>query len=289
MLTPNDSDWVMVTGIILETTVVFDLDIPSGISQFGLFPEYNYAAYLNLIESLHDKPVEIEKVGSSREMRDILLLHVRSENAGARDFFIQARDHSYETAGSYCIEGILDFLLSEDPVCHYIRSKFSFHILPMSNPDGVYNGMSRLTWERGANMNRVHTEADKAHDALKKAIDSVKPFVHMNIHNWTIRSIDGLLANDRCIADRICSYMPDDAAHYKKWVIETREDFCKSKNVPVVPVEDLSWKDYCYEHFGARGVTFEFPWFTLNTAAMKRKGKQALIALALSVIEEDRL
>jgi len=54
-------------------------------------------------------------------------------------------------------------------------------------------------------------------------------------------------------------------------------------------VISLSWKDYCFEQFGARGVTFEFPWFALTTAAMRDKGKRAFVALALSVIEEDRL
>jgi hypothetical protein len=34
------------------------------------------------------------------------------------------------------------------------------------------------------------------------------------------------------------------------------------------------------------GSVFEFPWFSLDTASMKEKGRKVLIALALAAIEE---
>lgn len=49
-------------------------------AKVWFFPEYNYAAYQKLIESLHDKPVELENVGNSREMRYIWLVHIRSRS-----------------------------------------------------------------------------------------------------------------------------------------------------------------------------------------------------------------
>ena len=38
-----------------------------------------------------------------------------------------------------------------------------------------------------------------------------------------------------------------------------------------------------------RGVTFEFPWFGLNTSDMRKKGKKALLALVHAVIKTSKL
>ncbi|MHC4874638.1 MAG: hypothetical protein ACYTFY_22535, partial [Planctomycetota bacterium] len=64
------------------------------------------------------------------------------------------------------------------------------------------------------------------------------------------------------------------------------EDFLRENNFKVVPDSRKSWKNYCQDKFNAIGVNFEFPWFTLNTAEMKEKGKAAFISLALAAIEE---
>ena len=114
---------------------------------------------------------KVELMGKSREDRDIHLVRIGKVDRTLPNFLIQARDHAYETAGSYCVEGIADFLLSGNELASYILSKFNVYILPMTSVDGVYNGMSRLTWERGANLNREFTEPDGAWDAIKKTID----------------------------------------------------------------------------------------------------------------------
>jgi len=246
----------------------------------------NYAKILNLPAG-HGCNVRV--IGQSRERRDLWQITLPSPNPKARTFFIQARDHAYETAGSYCVEGIVDFLRSENEIAIYLRSKFNVYIVPMTNPDGVFNGMSRLTWEQGADLNRVQTIPDPAHDALKRAIDTVKPAVHMNIHNWTDKFTDGLLANEGKIAERIMAFMQPDSAHYKRWMVETQEDWLKANKFTTVPEKSKSWKDYAKEQFNAVGVIFEFPWFGLNTAAMRAKGTRAFLALALAAIAERGL
>jgi len=285
----NEDEWTMVPGIRRGAVIAYDLELAPGVTHLGLYPEYNCEQCARLARRLAERGAEVEVAGPSREQRDMWLIRFESSNPDARSFFLQARDHAYETAGSYCVEGIADFLASSSPLSQYLRSKFSVFILPMTNPDGVYNGMSRLTWEQGADMNRVHTVPDAAHDTLKRAIDRVEPFVHMNVHNWTSKFVDGLLSNEQEIADRIRQHMPDDAAHFKRWRVETLYSFLQAHKVSSVPKANMSWKDYCKDQFGAIGVNFEFPWFALSTNEMKAKGRQAFIAFALAVIEETRL
>jgi len=282
--------WKFISGIRVDKTKIrYSLDVRPGITELALSPEYNYEACESFIDSLKNDGVKTTVIGQSESGRDMWMIEFPSTNPKAENFFLQARDHAYETAGSFCVEGIVELLRSGEMIAEYLRSKFNFYIVPMTNPDGVYSGMSRLTREKGADINRVLTEPDKAHNVLKASIDSVAPKVHMNIHNWTNKFVDGLLANDEEIAEKILHHFPDDFKNYKRWMIETNKSYLKANKLTEAPEACKSWKNYCKEKFGAYGVNFEFPWFSLFPDDMREKGKLALTSFALAVIEEMNL
>lgn len=293
-----DRGWRMIPGFRLgETCVEYKLELPPGITELGLSPEFNYGDCAKFAADCQARGIVVEVIGQSRQKRDVWMLSLASPNRSARTFFLQARDHAYESAGSFCVLGIVDFLLGASALAQYLRSKFHVYIVPMTNPDGVHDGMSRLTWEQGADMNRINTVPDAAHDALQAAIDRVRPIVHMNIHNWINKFVDGLLANDQPVAEKILAHMPAESAHHKRWRVETTADFIKAagwENLSAEAVREKrraswSWKNYCQEKFGAIGVNFEFPWFGLDPAAMRAKGVLAFCALALAAVEEKRI
>lgn len=284
-------NWEIISAIRIDASKIkYKIKVLPGVSDLALFPEYNYSDCVKYVRSLKKSGVDIDTVGRSKEGRAMWMIKLGSPDFNALNFFIQARDHAYETAGSYCVEGIVSFLLSGNSLAEYLRSKFSFYVVPMTNPDGVFNGMSRLTWEKGADMNRVYcADKDEAHATLLKTINKIKPKVHMNIHNWTYKFVDGLLANDEEIADKILHCFPDDFENYKHWQVETNKSYLKTIKLDKIPRENKSWKDYCKEKFNAYGVNFEFPWFAILPEQMRKKGEKALVALALAVIEEAKL
>jgi len=52
---------------------------------------------------------------------------------------ISGRVHPGETPASYCMEGIIKFLLNEKDYRSYLlRKNFHFILIPMLNPDGVH-------------------------------------------------------------------------------------------------------------------------------------------------------
>jgi len=285
----TQNEWTMIPGWRDGARVEYRLSLPPGVTELALYPEYNVAAVTAFVDALKAQGVSVDILGRSREKRPLYLISLPSPNPKARNFFLQVRDHAYETAGSFCVEGIVEFLRSGEELAAFLRSKFNVFICPMTNPDGVYNGLSRLTWERGADMNRLITKPDAAHDALKAAHERIRPFAFMNIHNWTHKFMDGLLANEEQIATLVRQHMPDDHAHFKRWMVETSLEFLRKQRASFCPDEWKSWKNYCRDQFGAAGCTFEFPWFALNTADMRRKGRQAFIAFALAVIEDTKL
>lgn len=282
----SESDWRMVIGRRSGTCIHYDLLLPPGVTELSLAPTYNVARCDRFVAALADAPdIDVAVAGHSEEGRSIWRLHLPSTNPDACPLLLQARDHAYETAGSYAVEGIVAHLRSNDTLTRYLRERFDITILPMTNPDGVHNGMSRLTHERGAHLEHVHAPPDAAHATLRREIDRVRPLAHMNLHNWMFKFMDGILASDDVLIERIIQHMPADHAHHKRWFTLSNAGWLRREQLDAHPEELKSWRQYVPEQFGGYAAVFEFPWFGLSEDQMRRKGARAFTAFALSVIE----
>lgn len=308
-------EWKMIPGRRAGALVEYSLKLAPGLTHLGLYPEYNVEQLAEFMAELKICGVRTEIAGRSREGRPIHQINFQSPNPKAGVFLVQARDHAYETAGSYCAEGIARFLVSDDPIARYILEKFSVHILPMTNPDGVFNGMSQRTWERGPRMDQVFDIADGALKTVKRVVDWLKPAAYLDLHNWTAKFSDGLLyGRHEQVAELVRRLMPDDVEHCKRWGTVKALGYFKMKDMGLVDLgayvrrggkpagEDemdkavniLSnrvshWIAYCEEIHGAVGLAMEFPWFGLNTADMRAKGRRAFTAMALATIETRKM
>lgn len=67
----------------------------------------------------------------------------KDENKKKPVIVLTGRVHPGETPGSWVMQGIIELLLSKIEVAYRLRSMYIFKIVPMLNPDGVINGMSR--------------------------------------------------------------------------------------------------------------------------------------------------
>jgi hypothetical protein len=97
--------------------------------------------------------------------REINLLTITNPaiSADAKDeIYIIGRQHAAETASSYMLKGMIDFLISDDDDASAMRNHFVWYLVPMVNPDGVYEGNSRATSElRDLNRDWGNFESDE--------------------------------------------------------------------------------------------------------------------------------
>ena len=56
--------------------------------------------------------------------------------------------HANETLGNFTLEGLVDFLVSDDLEAAQLRRYAEFYVYPMANPDGRFAGYNRSTVQR---------------------------------------------------------------------------------------------------------------------------------------------
>ena len=91
------------------------------------------------------------------------VITITSNNNNLRNkksIFITARVHAGETVSSWIMEGILNFLISDNEIAQILRENFVFKLVPMLNPDGVIIGNSRLSTTK-CDLNRAYNNTSK--------------------------------------------------------------------------------------------------------------------------------
>ncbi|CAD8208043.1 unnamed protein product [Paramecium pentaurelia] len=87
-----------------------------------------------------------------------------------------ARQHPGEPQGSYVMQGIIEYLTSNNPQADYLRQNCIFKIFPMMNSDGVVNGNYRCGLE-GSDFNRRWKKPNKyLHPTVYYAKKYIKGF-----------------------------------------------------------------------------------------------------------------
>ena len=107
--------------------------------------------------------LRFDQIGKTLEGNSLHMLIITNFNdsfddlANKKAVILTSRVHPGESNGSYVIKGVIEFLLSSDPIAKNLRSNFIFKIIPMLNPDGVIHGNFRMNF-LGKDLNRMWDE-----------------------------------------------------------------------------------------------------------------------------------
>ena len=119
--------------------------------QIATFFPFSYKKMRDFLDSVSTSQwADKDVLGSSEQGRDIDLLTITNTAIPMEDkkiIYIIGRQHAAETASSHMLEGMINFLISDDVNACGFRNNYVWYIVPMVNPDGVYDGNSRATSE----------------------------------------------------------------------------------------------------------------------------------------------
>ena len=128
---------------------------------------YSFSQLDSFLNSLNYKDIlRFNEVGKSIERDPLHMLLITNfkdsfdELGEKKAVIFTSRVHPGESNGSYIIQGVIEFLLANDPVAKNLRKKYIFKIIPMLNPDGVTRGNFRMN-VLGKDLNRMWEEPDE--------------------------------------------------------------------------------------------------------------------------------
>jgi len=92
--------------------------------------------------------VKFKSIGKSNGGLDMPLIQISNPSKigpdpGKPTILIIGRQHSGETHSSFIIHGLLNFLMSRDPLAFKLRDAIEFMVIPAMNPDGIVCGNYR--------------------------------------------------------------------------------------------------------------------------------------------------
>lgn len=144
---------------------------------------YPYSREMEFIRSLPGKSpcLNIEVLGVSEQSRSIRLLTITDPDVRDTEkkvVLITALQHAGEYTGGFFAEGMVNFLLSDQPEAVRARKKTIYKIVPMMNPDGIYHGMTRLNADyEDLNQEWDDDFTDAAHAPTEPEVACVKKWI----------------------------------------------------------------------------------------------------------------
>lgn len=132
-------------------------------------------------------------IGTSEHGREMPLLIITNPGPDKhkKTVYIHGRVHPSETPGSWHLDRMIEILNSRTEYANDLRNNAVFYILPFTNPDGVWEGMSRsngnginieVNW--AGNEEITALEVKNIRRFLQKLTDNGKPVdLFLNMHS----------------------------------------------------------------------------------------------------------
>ena len=148
---------------------------------------YTYSQLTTYLTSLsnYKKILRIDTIGQTLDNNKLYMLIITNFEdsfetlANKKAVIFTARVHPGESSSSFVIQGLIDFLLSNEIKAVSLRKNFIFKIVPMLNPDGVIRGNFRMN-SVGKDLNRMWMEENEenspsvfyCHKMIQKTLNS---------------------------------------------------------------------------------------------------------------------
>lgn len=268
-------DWHPVRATIEGTEALLVVPARPGHTFVGFYPRYSYGCYQQFIEGLPDGSPLLEKrlAGKSARGRDIWCLRLTDPGApaeGKARILLTARNHPYETGGSYIAEEIARYLLGGCERARKLLRENEIWLLPMMNPDGVALGMNQRTGPEGVNMSyAADTDAAEVR-VLKELVGAVRPGIWVDVHSWPHEGDDGMWCTHRWVADGLLAELPDSSLQDYVWDVS----FVRERGT----AENHLWQ-WLIRTYDSGGVSLSFSWFRRSEEDIRETGRRLIDAL----------
>jgi hypothetical protein len=261
----------------------FSLRVPAGTSYIALNPKYTGEDLDRFLGTLPAGSHQALDYGKSAEGRPLRLLKFSRTAAGQEPrpvVLVTARVHPDETAGSYAGAGAIRLLSGAggDPLLR----RFDVYVAPMANPDGVENGLCKLTAREGIDLSRDGAgSTDPSARALRELIDRTRPRGYLDLHQWWLKR------------DWVLSFVPEPEWKARLFLeLERLRVFDRGWQITTERGDaagaSRDLRAYCARRWGTQAVSLSLAWGHLGAkprtaAEMREAGASALSAFCATL------
>jgi hypothetical protein len=164
----DQQTWSRITDVAYDSsaqTLTFSQHFKSEPVWIAYAHPYSYSHYQSFLSSIDQSDhVSIEIIAKTKEDREINLITITNTESlieNKKTILLMAMQHAGEDAGGYFMEGLVNFLLSENAEAVEARNNFVYKLVPMMNPDGIFNGTSRYNMAM-EDLNNIWLSSEKS-------------------------------------------------------------------------------------------------------------------------------
>lgn len=265
--TDGGSSWDRIVSASYDAGVfAFDLTPPNDEVWIALGPVYNFSRWEALADEIRDHAMvdSLEVIAQTLQGRPLHLVKVTDPSVhdslkGA--VWGIARQHPAEVGGSWMAEGLLRWVLSDDPQAQELRRQAVFYLVPFMNPDGVALGNYRVN-SVGANLNREWANQDPSTaptvaavasriEALRASGRRFEFFVDFHAYSSLRKNFFFYSGLDRASPEEV-----QEIEALMSRFQELNGDFTRTGSGPSSDDTRLA-RGWAFETFGVQAVTFE--------------------------------
>ena len=270
----DHDNWKWTYASIRGTASKLHITVPPGTTYVGTYPRYNYQYFEGFMNKLpQDGDTKKWIAGKSYFGRNIWCVKITDAKApdeSKRKVLVTARNHPYETSGSYLLEEMILFLQGDSQEAERLRQQNIFYLMPMLNPDGVAMGLNQLTRPAGVNISCGVGTGEPAANTLLDIVDQVRPGIWADVHSWPQKNVDGMLCTHQWIVDGLLEQVPHKSFQNYDWKISLLQNRNKCEN--------HLWH-WLYNTYNSGGVSLSISWYRRSEEDMRHIGRSLVSAL----------
>lgn len=182
----DQKSWQRITNVVYDEalyTLTFENSFTKNQVWIAYAHPYSYQQGRSFIDAVSGNPfLSIENLGVSHQSRDIQLITITDTSiaeAQKKVVFITTLQHAGEFSGGYVMKGLIEFLLSDDKNAVLARKNTLYKLIPMMNPDGIFNGITRFNGNyEDLNQEWDDDFTDTTHLPVEPEVACVKKWLH---------------------------------------------------------------------------------------------------------------
>ena len=165
-------NWYRLQGVYSGDSKIYTIANPQSVVYFSHGYPYLYSQMLNYLNGISaSQYVSISDIAQSEQGRNIKLVKITEpclSDSGKYSIWVIARNHAFESHSDYVIEGLMNFLISNDVKAKTLRRQAIIYIVPIMDVDMVFHGGS------GKDQNPVDFNRDWDSPSYWNAVIAVK-------------------------------------------------------------------------------------------------------------------